>query len=246
MIKKIFFVFILFLTVVKITQATEMESDRYRIQMGNLNSESGTMTSTSNVSLSTTLGELAAGQFTKTGFVVKAGFQYLNSIIPFTFTISNTNIRFNELQPNQTATGGANLTVSFGGAYKYTVSTIAETRLQTLDGAKYIPDTLCDTGYTCYKNSANVWTLAETEGFGYNMIGEDIASDFIDNTYFRPFPIRTLGDLPETIMESDNVTLELVRPYTHQSTIVFKTNITPVQAAGNYQAIINFVATPGY
>ena len=223
-----------------------MESGRYRIQMGNVNSESGTMTSTSNVSLSTTLGELAAGQFTKTGYVVKAGFQYINSIIPFTFTISNTNIKLGELQPNQPATDSANLTVSFGGAYKYTISTIAETRLQTWSGSNYIPDTLCDSGNVCYKNSANLWTLAETEGFGYNMTGEDIPTDFIDGRYFRPFPIRALSDLPEVVMENENVTLELARPYTHQSKIVFKTNITPLQAAGNYQTIINFIATPGY
>lgn len=244
--KKILIIISIYYFFAPAVMASEMESSRYRIQMANINSEAGKMTSASNVNLSTTLGELAAGQFIKTGYIVKAGFQYIHSIIPFTFTISNSNINFGELQPNQPATAGANLTVSFGGAYKYTVSTLAETRFQTLSGVHYIPDTQCDPGTTCYKNSANIWSLNTTEGFGYNMLGEDITSDFVDQTYFRPFPIRNLGDTAETIMESNDVTLKPARPYTHQSTIVFKTNITPLQAAGNYQTIINFIATAGY
>ena len=246
MMKDILIVLLIYLILTPVALASEMESFRYRIQMANINSEAGKMTSTSNVNLSTTLGELAAGEFTKTGYIVKAGFQYIHSIIPFTFTISNSNINFGELQANQPATAGANLTVSFGGEYKYTVSTIAETQFQTLDGLRYIPDTLCDPGYNCYKNTANIWTSNTTEGFGYNMLGEDITSDFINGTYFRPFPIKSLTHTPEIIMQSDDVTLKPARPYTHQSTIVFKTNISPLQAAGSYQTIINFIATPGY
>ncbi len=80
--KTIIIIFAFNLIFTPVVFASEMESSRYRIQMANVNSEAGKMVSTSNVNLSTTLGELAAGQFIKTGYIVKAGFQYIHSIIP--------------------------------------------------------------------------------------------------------------------------------------------------------------------
>jgi len=246
-----FFLVLLILIIILIpttiaANPAQMESSRYKIQMPSINSEAGKMTSDSNINLSTTLGELVAGEFARNGYIVKAGFQYIHSIIPFTFTVSNANINFGELQPYQPATASANLIVSFGGEYKYSVSAIAQTRFQTLNGLKFIPDTQCDPGKSCSKTTANLWIAATTEGFGYNMLGEDIPNDFLNFQYYRPFPIQNLGDEPQIIMENNDVTLKSARPYTHQSTIVFKTNIGPLQAAGTYQTIINFIATAGY
>ena len=77
-------------------------------------------------------------------------------------------------------------------------------------------------------------------GFGYGMSGDDIPADFIDSTYFRPFPDRTAAESPATIMTNINVGKNRI------STLAFKVNISPIQSAGSYQTVINFVATPSF
>ncbi|NCO89170.1 hypothetical protein GW881_04615, partial [Candidatus Roizmanbacteria bacterium] len=118
-----------------------------------------------------------------------------------------------------------------------------------------IPNTTCDSGTSCSKSSANIWSSPSSYGFGYNMDGEDIPVDFGGLTYFRPFPDRSATEDPEIIMTSSNVTLNITptpnptgtpRDITHEATITFKANISPIQAAGSYQAVINFVATPSF
>lgn len=219
--------------------AVNMESSRYRIQFGNVNIGAKNQSST-NYDLSTTLGQLAAGEFQSTGYVIKAGFQYLHSIIPFQFSISNINIDFGSLTPNSPATATTVLTVSFGGAGQYQVTAVEIGPLQTLS-ANSIPDTSCDGGAnTCNETTAKPWTSNSAYGFGYNISGDDIPSDFIDTTYYRPFPDQTAAESPATIMSNPNLGKN------RQATVTFKVNISPVQPAGSYQTIINFVATPSF
>jgi len=72
------------------------------------------------------------------------------------------------------------------------------------------------------------------------MSGNDIPSDFLNNTYFRPFPDRQENETPSVVMSSTNVGKN------RQATMTFKVNISPIQPAGKYQTIINFVATPSF
>jgi len=217
-----------------------MESPIFKIQYGEVGIAGGKKSST-NYNISDTVGQTAAGQFNSNGYIVKAGFQYLYSIIPFRFSISNTNINFGTLVPNSPQTSTTNLTVSFGAAGQYQVTAIEEGKLRTFDEVNNIPDTQCDGGTnTCNENLAKPWTLNSAYGFGYNMSGDDIPSDFINNTYFRPFPNRLENESPSIIMTSTNVGKN------RQSTMSFKVNISPIQPAGKYQTIINFVATPSF
>lgn len=220
--------------------ALDMESSQYQLKYTNVNITSGNKESAS-YKLSDTVGQLAAGEFSSTGYVIKAGFQYFHSIIPFRFTISNTNINLGTLLPSTPSTGTTTLTIYFGGAGQYQVTAIEEGALKTLDGASSIPDTSCDGGAsTCTETLAKPWTLNSAYGFGYNMSGNDIPSDFVDATYFRPFPDRTAAEAPAVVMSSTNVGKN------RQSTVTFKANISNIQPAGTYQTIINFVATPSY
>ncbi len=217
-----------------------MRSDRYRIQFGNINI-GATPQSSSNYDLSITLGQTAAGEFQSTGYIVKAGFQYIHSIIPFRFSISNTLLDFGSLTPNNPKTVQTTLTVSFGGAGEYKVTAAEVGPLRTLDETNSIPDTNCDGGTnTCTESSAKPWTSNTAYGFGYNMAGNDIPSDFIDSTYYRPFPDKLAGESPAIVMSSTNVGKN------RQATMTLKVNIGPVQPAGNYQTVIHFVATPSY
>lgn len=217
-----------------------MDSSRYRIQFGNINIAGGNKTSDS-YKLSDTLGQTAAGQFQSTGYIVKAGSQYIHSIIPFRFSISNININFGILNPNSPVSQTTTLTVYFGGAGQYQVTAIEKGKLRTLNDVNNIPDTICDGGgNTCNETLAKPWTSNSAYGFGYNMNGQDIPSDFIDSTYYRPFPDATIAESPAIVMSSANVAKN------RQSTVTFKVNISPIQPAGTYQTVINFVATPSF
>jgi len=219
--------------------AVDMESSRFRIDSANVNSAAGNKSST-NYKLSDTIGQLAAGEFSSTGYVVKAGFQYLHSIIPFRFSISDINVALGTLTPNVPVTASTVLTVYFGAAGQYLVTAIEESPFKTQSG-NAIPDTSCNGGGdTCSESLAKVWDSVSAYGFGYGMSGDDIPADFIDATYFRPFPDRTAAESPATVMTSINVGKNRI------STLTFKVNISPIQPAGSYQTIINFVATPSF
>ena len=79
--------------------ADNMESSTYRIQMGTINIGGKDQTSDS-YKLGTSLGQTAANEFSSSGYIVKAGFQYIHSIIPFRFSLSSTNINLGTLSPN--------------------------------------------------------------------------------------------------------------------------------------------------
>lgn len=218
--------------------ADNLDSTNYRIKFSNINIAAGAEGSTS-YNLNTSIGQTMAGQFDSTGYTVKAGFQYLNSIIPFRFSVSSININLGTLVPQTPSTASTVLTVSFGGAGQYQVTAIEDTTLKTLAGSS-IPDTSCDSGTPCSKTSSNVWSSNSRYGFGYNMSGNDVPSDFNDNTYYRPFANAASVDTPVTVMSNTNVGRN------RQATMTFKANISALQPQGSYQTVIRFIATPSY
>jgi len=269
---KIFFITIvisvLVITVIATSVfAVNMESGQYRIQFGTIDIGGGKMTDTDNntYTLTSSIGQAAAKEFASNGYIVKAGFQYVYSRIPFTFSVSNTRVDLGTLLPQTPSTGQLTLKVSFGGAGQYLVTTRADQSLTRISGTDTIPFTSCNGGVlqTCTITSAKPWTSNTTYGWGYSMSGQDIASDFVDNTYFRPFANAALGETPAVIMQSVNVTANLTptpnptytpapslagtpRNTTHQSVITMKTNISGIQPAGSYYSVIRFLATPSF
>ncbi|MBI5126838.1 hypothetical protein HZA76_00055 [Candidatus Roizmanbacteria bacterium] len=237
----VFLTFNLLLLTFQKVFAVDMGSPRFQIKGGNVNSAAGDKSS-DGYRLSDTIGQLAAGEFSSTGYVVKAGFQYFHSIIPFRFSISNINVVLdpNPIVPNSPSTANTVLTVYFGGAGQYQVTAIEEEPFKTLSG-NAIPDTTCDGGVeTCNETQAKTWSSSTAYGFGYNMAGEDIPTDFSSGTQYRPFPDRSDVESPAVIMSSLNVGKD------RQATLTFKANISPIQPAGSYQTVINFVATPSF
>jgi hypothetical protein len=225
---------------VSIARSVNMDSSQFRIQFGNVNFGSGNYAS-DGYDVSSTIGQLAANEFSSSGYVVKAGFQYIHSIIPFTFSISDISINLGSLTAQTPSTQTTDLTVSFGSAGQYQVTAVEVGPLQTTNGSNFIPDTSCNGGaQTCTETSAHVWNSASAYGFGYNMSGDDIPADFINSTYFRPFADSTDAEAPAVVMSNTDVTKQ------SQATVTFKANISGTQAAGSYQTIIKFVATPSF
>ncbi len=217
-------------------RAENLSSDSYQIQMGNLNMGAGLPTSDT-YKLGVTGGQTAPGLYSSTGYIVRAGFWYLKSIIPFSFTISDLSIDFGTLTPGTPSTQINKLSVSAGGAGGYQVTASESAVLTSLGGTATIPNTTCNgNGQTCDETTATPWTNNTKYGFGYNMSGNDVPTTFVDSTYFRPFA-QAFG---ATVMSNTKVGRSRV------ATVTYKVNISGSQAAGDYENYIIFIATPTY
>ena len=216
-------------------QALTMSSDSYEIQMGNLNMGAGRKDS-ENYALTDTMGQIAPGQYGETGFIVLAGFQYISSIIPFTFTISDLSIDFGSLTVDYFNEQTNSLTISNGSARGYEVTVLANKQL-TSQSANTIPKTTCGDP-VCTISNAQPWTSTDYYGFGFNVDGDEKASDFTDSTYFRPFPDENSGDSDQKVMEGTVVGTN------KQVDITYRINISALQAAGDYENFLTFTAAP--
>jgi len=229
-------------------QAKNMDSDSYHIQMGNMNMGAGLPTSTS-YNLGITGGQTAPGAFLSSGYQLLAGFWYIKTIIPFSFSIDDLSIDFGTLTSNQFSTKTNNLTVSAGGAGGYQV-TAQENQPLTLDsGVATILDATCD-DTTCTEILCRPWTETNKYGFGFNMSGEDIDTGdtkFKDSTYFCQFADQSAGtpETPQVVMSKSGVTRD---PPSNTSTaqVTYQVNIAGNQAAGDYENYVMFIATPTY
>lgn len=242
-IKFLFFSFVSLYTIYNILYTVpvhaqeRIESPNYRIVFPNLNSGAGVPTST-NYNLNTTIGQTGPGEYSSTGYKVKAGFQYINSIIPFSFSISDIQKNFGTLTPDTPSTTTSTIIVSAGGAGGYSVKASENNPLKTADSVNSIIDTLCDT--TCSETAAASWTSTTKYGFGFNMNGNDVPADFTTTDYFRQFADKSTAEADATIMSSANV------GSSRTATITYKVNISDVQPAGIYRNIIKFTAIPSY
>lgn len=215
--------------------AQDMSSSNYKIRMGNFNMTSG-QKSSSSYSLTDTVGQTAAEYFSSTGYHVKAGFQYIYTLYPFSFSVSTLAVDLGTLTPGTAATGSHTLTVTAPGQ-GYSVSAIESTRLTSTAGAT-IPDTTCDSG--CTETSAGVWTSSSAYGFGYNTQGNDVSADFTGATYYRPFPDASAAESAATLMSS------VSSGKNRTATVTYRANVSGTQAAGTYTTQISYIATPVY
>ena len=213
-----------------------LESDSYRIRMGNFNMTSGTKTST-NYSLTDTVGQTAAEYFSGTGYFVQAGFQYLYTLYDFSFSVSSLLVDLGTATSGTFASVNHTLIVSAPGQ-GYSVTALAVTPLTNTQGST-IPDTTCD-NTSCTETAAEVWVNTAVFGFGYNLSGHDAATDFTDATFFRPFPSLSAAEPPAIVMSS------IQAGQNRTATVTYQLNVSPTQAAGNYSTQIIYTATPVY
>jgi hypothetical protein len=212
-------------------------SPNYVIQMPNLNSGAGLPFST-NYNVSATIGQTSAGLYSSNGYRVKSGFQYIYSIIPFSFSISALSINLGHLTAQTPVTATETLTVSSGGAGGYQVKASENHPLKVGSSASIIPDTNCNS--SCSETTAGVWTLSTRYGFGFDMSGSDIPADFTDTTYYRQFADRSLSEAPQVVMSSIYVGRG------RQSTVTYKVNVSGAQQGGIYNNTIMYTAIPSY
>ncbi len=237
-----------------LTTADRLESSNYVIQFGNFNMGSGKRQG-SNYTLSYTLGQTAAGPYgayqgdpANTNYFIGSGFQYIYPFNEFSFTISDTDLDFGILYSGVFSNVSNQLTITTEGAGGYSVYAYELYPLMHQDGSDYIPDTTCDSSYTCDETEAKPWTDANQAGFGFNAQGDTVSSDFTsadidcDNNSecFRQFADNSSSENMQVVMESSNVADE------DTATIDYQVTIDADQAAGTYETGIVYVAVPGY
>ena len=234
-------IYYILLTTAPAARALTMSNADYIIQMGNLNSGAGKGTN-SQYGLGVTLGQIAPGLYSGTNYKVRAGFQYVLSLIHFSFRISPLTIDFGTLTPTNFVSRTQTLTVSNGSAYGYAVTATENHQLLVPATGALIPSTSCDSG-TCTTNTATAWTNTFAFGFGYRCeysAGSICASDFNGSNLYRPFADKSLGQSPQVVMSSPNVTAS------KSETITYKVNVSASQAAGDYSNVIEYIATPTF
>src|ERR1035437_2136496 len=216
--------------------AQTMSNSDYIIRMGNLNSIAG-HPSGPNYKVLFTVGQTGAGLYSGTNYKVRSGFEYIKSIIPFRFTVSNVFIDFGIISPTIPVLRTNLLTISNGSAFGYQVSTSQNhnLRVNPYGAPAEIPATACD-GPSCTPTTAAAWTNSLTYGFGYrcdNVNGTDCDSQFLTTNYYKPFISSPSAII---VMSSPNVGKNKI------SQVTYKLNVSGIQAAGLYKNIINYIA----
>ena len=238
--KLVIFIF-LFIASLSQARAENMRSDSYYIQFGNFNITSGEKDSAS-YHLTDTVGGMAIGpygQYGSSNYFIGSGFQYIYQVDYFTFNISKLLIDFGDLFYGSFNTDSHTISITTPGASGYKVYAFENQSLKLVDGDDEIRDTLCDAS-DCDETIAASWTDADNYGFGFNMSGDDVPSDFISSSYFRQFANNNLGESMQTVMESDNVAIDKT------ATVTYKASPRGDQSSGTYETSIVFVAVPGY
>jgi hypothetical protein len=232
--------------------AQHFDSDSYIIDWGNFNVTSGRKSST-NFQLTDTVGQNAPGLFSKNGYIVKSGFQYIHdTFFEFSFSIENQKlaIDFGSLIPNVGTTDSNIIAVSSPSGHGYEILAHQNHPLMYLGYGVTIPDTRCNVGSTCTENISGTWNSSTAYGFGFNTIGINISntvtgigtSSYFDNsgTQFRQFADYSRQETAQIIM-SENFPVK-----NHRARITYKVNISGIQPAGAYQNAITFTAVPKY
>lgn len=222
-------------------QAETLESSSYIIQFGNFNVTSGEKSGT-NYKVTDTVGQTGAGpygEFGSSGYFVGSGFQYIYPLDQFSFTISDTDINLGELSTSAHNTDTNVLTVTAPTAGGYQVYAYEQHPLKLLNGTAIIPDTTCDNG-DCDETVAKVWTDTAIGGFGFNLVGDDAAVDFIDSTYFRQFANNAAAEPMQVIMSNSGYSVD------RSATATYEAGLFGSEASGTYGTAIIYIAIPSY
>jgi hypothetical protein len=228
----------------KANAQSSLKSTNYEITWPNLNMAAGGSTSPG-YKMGITAGQTSPGLYSSFGYKIRAGFQYIHSIIPFSFKISPWALNFGSLNPETlTNNQSLTLTVNSGSAGGYQV-TAQENDPLTSTATSTIPDTTCDAADTCTHTDAGTWTQTTTYGFGYNMTGTDVPLEFAGGKY-KNFPDGP-GESPVKIMGKTPAPVEgHVAERNKIATMSARINIENTQAAGTYRNVLTFTAIPTY
>lgn len=221
--------------------AETLESNSFIIQFGNFNVTSGEK-SGATYSVTDTVGQTGAGPYGEFGtasYFVGGGFQYIYPLDRFRFTISKTDINLGQLTAQAHNTDTNILTITAPTAGGYQIYAYEQHPLKLLNGIATIADTTCDNN-DCNQTTAKLWQNTNIGGFGFNVNGNDTATDFINVNYFRQFANNALSEPMQVIMSNAGYVVD------RAATVTYKAGLFGSEPAGTYETSIVFVAVPAY
>ena len=218
-----------------------MYNSNYILKMGNFNQSAGKGTN-SQYTVTSTTGQTGPGLYSGANYTVRAGFQYIYSIIPFSFTISGNFVDFGILSATNPVTRTSVLSINNQSAGGYTVKAYENHQLLLPGAGQVIPDTTCDNG-TCTELTPSPWTSSLTYGFGYRCDQVDAtnycSTDFNTSTNYKQFADNSKSELGQTLMSGQSARNQ-------RAQVTYKVNISATQPAGLYTNVITYIATPTY
>lgn len=183
-------------------------------------------------------------QYIQKGYLVRPGFSYISSTLPFILQINNLVVDFGILAPDVPVSQQSNLTISSGCAGGWQVLAFQDHPLQLAQNQTEIPSVACDNG-DCTPSLATLWTKTDIYGLGFGVSGDATAPDFTGKDYYRPFADASLAQSPAVIM-SQNPSVFNPAPSTKNLTITCKVNIPQSIQIGKYSNNVTFIAIPKY
>ncbi len=149
------------------------------------------------------------------------------------FNLSKTSISFDTSAAN--SKDDVAFSVSAPDMFGYQLHLIKKKSIMHTSTQDIIAQTECDSKQTpCSDKVAQPWKQEPIYGIGYNLQGQDIPTDFINEMYFRPFP-----EAEEIILIRNNHALE-----SRESKMVIKLNADPTQPEGTYEGVYELRMVP--
>ena len=219
--------------------AQDMNSENYILQGGNFNIAGGNKSS-SGYRLIDLVGQTSAQVFSSKGYLIQSGFNNRAAGSSLIFSISPLGVNFPSLVPNLPQTRDLLITVKSGNFPGFAVY-LAEDKQLSSETNAVIPDTVCNAAKDapCNKDSAGLWNLSDSYGFGYQLEGKKIPEDFKKPGFFRPFASLNKNELASLIMETAEQNSE------QNARMILKINVSRTQPVGIYSNNLNFTALPG-
>lgn len=183
------------------------------------------------------LKPLVLGSYTQDGYTLSydaAGAE----ANPFTFSLSSLITDFGFLSPQTPVTKSLDLIV-YGGGRAYQVLAYANHPLKSADGKTLINDTLGDEAKIDEMKAAT-WSEKSVYGFGFNLAGDDIPSDFTGEQAYRQLADAEKKEKPQIIMSHDQPGLK-----TSKATVTYKVNL-PEEKTARLGNTVFYLALPQY
>ncbi len=228
----------LLLVVLPTAGAQTMSNKDYIIKMQGFNAISGAATNT-NYKLRSTAGEFSPVVSEGVNFKVSAGFENIESVPPFSVSLSSDLIDFGGLSPTNPIIRTVDLSVYSLSTFGYSVIASEDNALKS--NKTNIPDITCDNG-ECSQEAAAEWINVLTYGFGYrcdNIIGLDCESSFSKSNFYKHFADTSNSQFPQSVMAGIGSKNKDVK-------MSYKVNISGNQAEGIYNNTITYIAVPNF
>lgn len=192
----ILLILILFLLLQNTTLAQDLSSPNYKIDSPTI--EISTRNDSSANQTNSTDNSEFINNYKKAGYLLRSN-PYQKDTKGLSIEISEDTI----LHPNLSAfiPSSRSIDITIEGAdYGYKLKAAEDNQLK--NDFITIPDTSCDQSpIRCSVIHASAWK-GNSLGFGYNVSSEDGAEDFIDSSYYRPFPNLSQADGAEVVAQN--------------------------------------------